>query len=66
MATLEAGDVVQASGIYMVTHDPRHTAEHEVTVIVGKKFPPCNHCGDHSRFKAVRLAAHIEQNENFK
>jgi hypothetical protein len=64
--TYKPGDAVEASGIYMVTHDRIHVGEHEVTVVFGKKFPPCNHCGNHPRFKAVKLAQHIEQNEHFK
>jgi hypothetical protein len=31
-----------------------------------KRFPPCNHCGHHPRFIAVRLAQHIDHNEHFK
>ena len=60
------GDKVEHSGVYRVIHDKVHTAEHEVTCVFGKKFPPCNHCGDHPRFVAVKLAQHIEHNENFK
>ncbi|HZY96215.1 MAG TPA: hypothetical protein VFE35_03850 [Candidatus Cybelea sp.] len=59
------GDTVEASGIYKVTHDPNHTEEHEVTVIYQSKFPPCNKCGQHPRFRAVRLAHHIDNNEFF-
>ncbi|HTW83950.1 MAG TPA: hypothetical protein VMD91_07785 [Candidatus Sulfotelmatobacter sp.] len=59
------GDKVEASGIYKVTHDPAHTQEHDVTVIYDKKFPPCNKCGNRPRFKAVRLARHIDSHENF-
>lgn len=66
MATeYKPGDEVPASGIYKVTHDKNHT-EHEVTVIMGKKFPPCNHCGNHPRFTLVRAAHHIQNNEHFK
>ena len=64
--TYKPGDTVEASGIYKVTHDPSHTQEHEVTVIFGKTFPPCKGCGNHPRFKAVRLAQHIDLNDNFK
>lgn len=64
--TYKPGDEVEASGIYKVTHDPNHAAEHEVTVVFGKTFPPCNRCGNHPRFKAVKLAQHIGHNEHFK
>ena len=64
--TYKPGDTVEGSGIYKVIHDPKHAAEHEVTVVWGKKFPPCNHCGNSPRFKAVKLAQHIDQNDQFK
>jgi hypothetical protein len=59
------GDIVPASGIYRVTHDKEHHQDHEVTVIRGRKFPPCNHCGDHPRFIPVRMAWHIDNHEQF-
>jgi len=66
MATeYKPGDEVPASGIYRVTHDPRHTEEHEVTCIKGKVFPPCRGC-KHPRFVLVHAAHHIENNEWFK
>jgi hypothetical protein len=35
-------ETVPESGIYRVTHNARHiTAEHEVTVIKGRRFPTC-------------------------
>ena len=72
MATAAAGDVfkpgekVPRSGIYKVTHDSKHTGEHEVTCVFGKHFPPCNKCGQHPRFTLVRAAQHIDSNEHFK
>ncbi len=63
--TYKPGDDVEASGIYKVTHDPNHAQEHKVTVVFGKKFPPCRG-RKHPRFKAVMLAQHIEHNEHFK
>jgi hypothetical protein len=59
------GDLVPASGIYRVTHDPRHAYEHEVTCIAGKKFPPCRSCA-HPRFELVKAALHIEDHEHFR
>jgi len=29
---------------------------------LSRRFPPCNHCGHHPRFIAVRLAQHIDHN----
>ena len=65
-SVFEPGDKVEASGIYRVVHDRNHTQPHEVTVVFGKKFPPCNHCGPHPRFTLVKSAQHIDSNENFK
>lgn len=59
------GESVPSSGIYKVVHDTEHTEEHEVTCVYGKRFPPCNHCGENVRFKALKIARHIETNENF-
>lgn len=60
------GQSVPRSGIYKVVHDKKHTAEHEVTCVFGKKFPPCNGCGQHPKFVLIRAAQHIESNEHFK
>lgn len=64
--TYKPGDTCEASGIYKVTHDQKHAEEHEVTVVYGKTFPPCNKCGQHPRFKAVKLAHHIVTHDLFK
>lgn len=61
----EPGEKCPASGIYLVVHDPTHAQPHEVTCVYGKPFPPCHGCR-HPRFKLVRAAQHIEQNEHFK
>jgi hypothetical protein len=67
MATeYEPGEKVPHSGIYKVVHDKQHTANHEVTCVYGKTFPPCNHCGKHPRFTLIRAAQHIGSNEHFK
>jgi len=60
------GEKCEQSGIYKVTHDQNHHQEHEVTVVFGEPFPPCNHCGHHPRFKIVRAAQHIKNHELFK
>jgi hypothetical protein len=60
------GDKVIQSGIYAVTHDDVHKANHEVTCVYGEPFPPCHHCGNHPRFKLVRAAHHLATHEHFK
>ena len=59
------GDVVPESGIYRVTHDPKHAAAHQVTCIEGKKFPPCKGC-DHPRFVLVKAAVHVNTQRSFR
>jgi hypothetical protein len=59
------GDVVPESGIYNVTHDPRHAASHQVTCIEGDRFPPCRGC-DHPRFILARGAVHVKEQRSFK
>ncbi len=60
------GDAVPTSGIYKVTHDKNHVAEHEVTCVSSEHFPPCNGCGPHPRFKLIRAARHIKKHASFK
>jgi len=60
------GDKCDASGIYTVIHDSQHRQTHEVTCVYGKHFPPCNHCGNHARFKLKYKALHIDNHESFK
>jgi hypothetical protein len=58
------GDTVPLSGIYGVSHDPRHAEPHEVTCIERRKFPPCRTCKE-PRFVLVRAAKHIEDHRHF-
>lgn len=60
------GETCRQSGIYQVTHDSQHIAYHEVTVVNGEEFPPCNHCGKHPRFVLVRPAMHLSDHPSFK
>jgi hypothetical protein len=60
------GEEVPTSGIYQVVHDTIHHEEHEVTAVAGEPFPPCNHCGDHPRFRLVHAAHHIGRHKFFK
>ena len=65
-AEFKPGDECERSGIYRVVHDGEHVQPYEVTVLYGKKFPPCRQCGDHARFLLVGGAQHIDSNEWFK
>ena len=62
----KAGEKVPHSGIYKVIHDPPHVADHEVTCIYGKQFPPCDHCGLQVRFELVHPARHILSHDHFR
>ena len=59
------GEKCSRSGVYRVVHDSDHSQAHEVTCVYGKRFPLCNHCGDHVRFVLVRGAVHIDASEHF-
>jgi hypothetical protein len=59
------GQKVTQSGIYTVIHDPKHKQNHEITCVAGKTFPPCNHCGEHVRFRLKSAAEHVGTNRSF-
>ncbi len=60
------GDKCEQSGIYNVTHDRNHHQTHQVTVVWGEPFPPCNGCGQHPRFMLSQAAIHVKNDEQFK
>jgi hypothetical protein len=61
-----AGDTVRQSGIYEVIHDREHRLAHEVVMISGELFPDCDTCKDKVRFRLVRTAPYIFQDEDFE
>ncbi len=60
------GDTVRQSGIYEVTHDREHRETHEAVMIGGESFPECETCKDKVRFRLVRTAPYIFQDEDFE
>lgn len=60
------GEVVRQSGIYEVIHDAVHRAAHEVVMISGERFPACETCKEKVRFRLVRTAPYIFQDEDFE
>ena len=62
----KSGEKITKSGIYSVVHADEHTGVHEVTCVAGKKFPPCDECGDGVKFLLVRHARHIARQDHFK
>ncbi len=60
------GDTVRQSGIYEVVHDRAHRDSHEVVMISGDRFPPCETCRDRVRFRMVRSATYIFFDQDFE
>jgi hypothetical protein len=60
------GDLVRQSGIYEVIHDRNHRDAHEVVMISGQNFPDCETCKEKVRFRLVRTAPYIFQDEDFE
>lgn len=61
-----AGQPVIETGIYEVLHDRSHRSAHEVVMLSGAAFPPCDTCDDRVRFRLVRTAPYIFQDEDFE
>lgn len=61
-----SGEVVRQSGIYEVIHDRSHRESHEVVMISGERFPDCETCKEKVRFRLVRTAPYIFQDEDFE
>jgi hypothetical protein len=60
-----AGETVRETGIYEVIHDRGHRTAHEVVMLAGDSFPPCDICVERVRFRLVRTAPYIFQDEDF-
>jgi hypothetical protein len=60
-----SGETVRQSGIYEVIHDREHREAHEVVMISGERFPDCETCKERVRFRLVRTAPYIFQDEDF-
>ena len=64
--TFRSGDIVKQSGIYEVLHDREHRAVHDVVMLAGYVFPPCETCDQKVRFRLVRTAPYIFQDADFE
>jgi hypothetical protein len=64
--TYSAGQPVMETGIYQVLHDGAHRNSHEVVMLSGDSFPPCDTCAERVRFLLVRTAPYIFQDEDFE
>jgi len=61
-----AGETVRETGIFEVIHDRAHRSAHEVVMLSGDAFPACDSCGDRVRFRLIRTAPYIFQDEDFE
>jgi len=64
--THAAGEVVRETGIYEVIHDQHHRTAHEVVMLNGDSFPSCDTCQERVRFRLIRTAPYIFQDEDFE
>lgn len=60
-----AGETVRETGIYEVIHDRAHRSAHEVVMLSGESFPTCDTCCEEVRFRLIRTAPYIFQDEDF-
>lgn len=59
------GDNVPQSGIYEAVHANRHRAPHDVVMIAKDLFPLCEVCDESVRFRLLRAAPYIFEDEDF-
>ncbi len=59
------GQPVIESGIYEVIHDKDHRQAHEAVMYRADLFPVCDQCGMKVRFKLIRSAPYIFDDEDF-
>lgn len=62
----KCGETVRDTGIYEVMHDRSHRQAHEVVMLARDSFPPCETCEARVRFRLVRTAPYIFQDEDFE
>jgi hypothetical protein len=66
LKTHRPGDTVRQSGIYEVVHDREHRTAHDVVMIAGDQFPTCESCDQNVRFRLMRTAPYIFQDQDFE
>ncbi|HEY1939029.1 MAG TPA: hypothetical protein VGJ33_13935 [Candidatus Angelobacter sp.] len=59
------GHPVPESGIYEVIHDKGHRLAHEAVMYRNDPFPVCDQCHMRVRFKLIRSAPYIFDDEDF-
>ena len=61
----KAGQVVRETGIYEVLHERQHRSAHDALMYRDEEFPACDQCGNGVRFKIIRTAPYIFDDEDF-
>jgi len=64
-AVFSSGDPIPETGIYAVLHDRGHRTMHEVVMFAKDLFPECEECGAKVRFRVIRTAPYIFDDEDF-
>jgi hypothetical protein len=59
------GQPVLESGIYEVIHDKNHRQAHEAVMYRSDLFPVCDQCALRVRFRLIRSAPYIFDDEDF-
>lgn len=59
------GEPILETGIYEVLHDRGHRAPHEAVLHRGDSFPECETCQAKVRFRLIRTAPYIFDDEDF-
>ena len=59
------GEPIPETGIYEVVHDHGHRAAHEAVLHRGESFPECETCRTKVRFRLIRTAPYIFDDEDF-
>jgi len=60
------GQPVPETGIYEVIHDGAHRVAHEAVMHREDLFPVCDQCDTRVRFKLIRTAPYIFEDEDFE
>jgi hypothetical protein len=59
-------DAIRLTGIYEVIHDRGHRETHEVVMHARDLFPACDTCDMRVRFRLLRTAPYIFDDEDFE
>ena len=59
------GQPVRETGIYEVIHDKNHRQAHEAVMYRNDLFPVCDQCALRVRFRLIRSAPYIFDDEDF-